>query len=341
MKSDVCGLLFCAAIVGLTVPASADVIILKNGDHITGKIVSAEGGKVTFKPDFAKTTTVTITQSDIATFTTSDSTLLKLTDGTMINQRVEEGPPGQVRTAPAGAIAPQPVEIARIAKINPSTDWTGSVGLNGMYSHANTSSLAVGFSADTTRRTDDDRITASAAYNYGEDKVDKVTTTSTNNWLAQAKYDYFLSKTWYAYGGSRFEGDEVNFLTLRVTPGVGVGYQWIDEDDFHLNTDFGIAWIYEDYRTNPKATEDFALSLGYHIDRSWDNDRVKLFHDLTILPSVEDTDKFLVQTDAGIRAMLTASMYSEIKLNLIYDNKPAPGSRNTTSQLLIGFGLTY
>src|SRR6202012_167868 len=96
--------------------AAADVIILKNGDRMTGKINSAEGGKVVFTPDFAKPTTVTIAQSDIATFTTSEPTLLKLTDGTMINQAVDKGPEGQVRTAPGGTLAPQPVAIDQIVK---------------------------------------------------------------------------------------------------------------------------------------------------------------------------------------------------------------------------------
>ena len=34
-------------------------------------------------------------------------------------------------------------------------------------------------------------------------------------------------------------------------------------------------------------------------------------------------------------------MFSELKFNLTYDNKPAPATRNTTTQVLIGFGLTY
>jgi putative salt-induced outer membrane protein YdiY len=326
---------------GVAGSASADVIYLKNGDHITGKIQSAEGGKVTFAPDFASDTTVTISQSDIATFTTSGPTLLKLTDGTMIHQPVEQGPPGQVKTAPGGPLAPQPVAIASIEKINPSTAWTGSVSLNGLYSHSATTDLTLGVAADGTRRTDDDRIIAAAAFNYGQQKVDNITTTSANNWIAKAEYDYFLTKAWYAYGSTDFGGDDVNFLTLRFTPSVGAGYQWIDEPDFHFSTLAGVAWIYEDYRTNPGPTETFGLKIGYHIDKSWDSDRIKVFHDLAILPGLTDTDQFLVQADAGIRASLTKSMYSQASFNVTYDNKPAPGTRNTTTQFLIGFGLTY
>ena len=112
----------CAILALAATAARADTIFLKNGDRITGKIVTADAGKVTITPDFDTSAKITIAQSDIATFASTTPVVLKLKDGTMLNQKIEQGAPGQVRTAAGGAIAPQPVQLADVAKINLTYD---------------------------------------------------------------------------------------------------------------------------------------------------------------------------------------------------------------------------
>lgn len=334
--------LLAATLLGaLPASALADQVFLKNGDRISGSIVSASGGKVVVAPDFAPKSKITLAQDDIASFTSPKPILLKLADGTMINQPVERGPDGTVSTAPGGSIAPQPVKIAAVSEINPSTAWSGSVGVNGAYSQSASKSAQLGISADGTKRTDDDRITASAGYFYGEQTQNGVGSVNTNNWNVAGKYDYFISKTWYAYANAKAEGDHVNFLSLRLTPGLGAGYQWIERDDFHLNTEAGASWVYADYSNESAAQKNVAVRLAYHVDKSWDGERYKVFHDLEVLPTVDDIQRFLVNGDAGIRTQLWASMYSELKASVGYDNRPAQGAKAWTSQMTVGVGLTY
>lgn len=343
MNKSICRVLPLALLTALVqiAAAKADVVYLKNGDHITGKIVSAESDKVVITPDFSKSTNLCVAISDIATFTTAEPIILKLKDGTVINQAVQKGKDGEVKTAPGGTLVTQPVALAKIDKINPNTSWTGAVGVNGMYQHSNATTTTLGMSADGVRRTDNDRITANGAYNFGTQKVNGVTTVSSSNWNAEGAYDYFISKTWYSYADMKFGADHVNHLSLRFTPSLGAGYQWVDQADLHFNTEGGLAYIYQDYSTSPKATKDIALRLAYHADKSFDSDRIKLFHDLAFLPSVQNSNVFLVQTDAGVRIALLKSMYSEAKVNINYDNNPPSGTRNTTTQFLMGLGLTY
>ena len=326
-------------------PSLADEVLLKNGDHITGKIVSATGGKLVVAPDFAKGTTITLSQDDIATFSSPGPITLKLQDGTVSNQPVAKAESGAVQIAPGGTLAPQAVSVAQIKDINPTVPhpvWTGSASLNGLYARSDTDTLTVGVAADGTRTTDQDRLTFGGAYNYGRQKTGAgLSTTNANNWFAQAKYDYFITPKFYGYGLARFEADKVNFLDLRAAPGAGVGYQWIARDNFHFSTDAGLSWIYEDYSTKPKSESNLDIRLAYHLDRAWDQGRVKLFHNLAVFPSIEDTSKFLAQADAGVRVSLMGNMYSELKANVTYDNKPAPGARETTSQVLIGVGISY
>lgn len=330
-----------AALAGfVATAASADEIVLKNGDRLTGKVVSAEGGAIVFTPAVSPGSSLSIPTSEVATFSTSEPIVVRFKDGGEAHRQIEQGPAGQIKVADGGSVGGA-VAVADIDKINPPpVAWHGSIGLNGIYSDGATSSQQFGVTVDGVRRTDRDRLSLAAAYSYGRQSADNVTTTNTNNWLAQAKYDYFISPKWYAYGNIGAAGDRVNFLRLRFTPGVGAGYQWIDTGTLHFNTEIGGSWLYEDYSTLPEATDSFAVRAAYHVDKTWDAGRVGVFHDLELIPSLQD-GKFLVNTDAGVRFALTESMYSDFKANLTYDNDPAPGAQSTTTALRIGVGMSY
>jgi hypothetical protein len=267
---------------------------------------------------------------------------VKFKDGTTGARTVQQGPPGQVVVASAGQAAGQTIALADIDQINPpKVAWHGTVGVNGLYSHSTTTSEEVGFTFDGVRRADKNRITVDLAYSYGRQSVDGVSTTNTNNGSAMAKYDAFFSPKWYGYADVTAARDEVNFLKLRVTPGLGGGHQWVDRGDFHLNTEGGLSWVYEDYSTKAHTTDELALRLAYHVDRAWQAGRFSVFHDMEFIPSVQSTREFLLNTDAGIKVALTKAMYSSLTGKLTYDNDPAPGSEKTTTEVRIGVGLTY
>jgi hypothetical protein len=329
-----------SAACALATAASADVVVMKNGDRITGAIVSADGGKLVVTPDLDKSSKLSLSMADVATFSTTGPVALKLKDGSVINQPVAQGAPGEV--VPAAVAGP--VQLADVTMINPppppTPKWTGSLGVNGMYAHASTSTATAGIAVAATRTSTDDRIILGAAYNYGVQKADGLSTTNANNWFLSAEYDRFFSKQLFGYVSERTEADRVNFLTLRLTPGAGVGYQWINQSDFHVSAQAGVAWLYEDYRTNPAATERVAAHLGYHIDKSWDGGRLTAFHDLTVLPAFSGGE-VLVQGDAGLRMQLTKRMFSQLTVNATYDNQPAPGATDLTTQFLVGVGASF
>lgn len=317
--------------------ASADVVMLKNGDRITGTVVSAAGGKLVVTPDVDKADKLTISLGDVATFSTARPVKLRLKDGSVINQPVAQGAPGEV--VPAAVAGP--VQLADVTAINPPPPtWTGSVALNGMYAHAVTDTATLGVAASGSHIGPDDKILLSGAYNYGVTKTDGISTTSANNWFISGEYDRFFAPKVFGYVSERTEADTVNFLALRLTPSAGVGYQWVSRPDMHFSLEGGLAWIYEDYRTGPDATETLAARVGYHVDRSWDAGRLSVFHDLTVTPGFSGGE-FLVQGDAGVRMQLTRKMFSSITLNATYDDHPAPGAEDLTTQLLLGVGYSF
>src|SRR5258708_5550433 len=84
--------------------SSADEVIFKNGDRLTGTIESREGGKLVIKTAVAGKVTVDV--KDVKTMASDRPISLKLKDGTVVHQKVDAGPDGQVALAPGGALQP-------------------------------------------------------------------------------------------------------------------------------------------------------------------------------------------------------------------------------------------
>lgn len=322
--------------------AQADTIKLKNGDVITGKVISATGGNLIVAPAFASGTEIKIPQEKVATFATDKPIVLELNDGTVMNQALDVAEAGNVKTKAGGTLVPQKIALQLVKKINPEpVQWHGAVGVNGMIANSTSKTTTLGISANGVRRTDKDRIKLAAAYNFGEQESNGVKSTTANNWDASGSYDYFITKKWYTYLGAQFGGNKVNNLDLRFVPSVGMGYQWIDEPDFHFSTEAGLSWIYQDYSTNPSPTKEWALRFAYHVDKTLHDDRIFLFHNLAYMPSVKDFGAYLLQTDAGMRVALSKNMFTDLKMNLTYDSDAAKSAEKTSSQVLLGVGYSY
>jgi putative salt-induced outer membrane protein YdiY len=320
-------------------PVLADEVIFRNGDKLSGKIVSAGDGKLTIKTAVAGTVEVEL--EDVKTFASDGPVSIKLKDGTIIRQPVAAAEqPGEVAVQ-AGAVAAQNVAITSIKSINQKETWTGSVVAGALITRGNSNTEAFNVSADATRRTDNDRLNLNGQYLFGrqEDPTTGVKSTSTDNWRLGAKYDYFFTEKFYAFGSFGVEKDRIANLDLRLTPAIGVGYQWIERKDFNFFTEAGLAYVYEDYE-GEEANENISLKLAYHVDKKL-SEGVRVFHNLAFYPSLENISDYYLLTDAGIRADLTESFFTEFKVELKYDSSPAEDSSRSDLRYILGVGWNF
>jgi hypothetical protein len=143
-------------------PAVADEVIFLNGDRLTGKIISATGGKLILKTDAAGE--ITIDLSKVKTFSTDEPIMVKLGDKAPLPTNVGPGAEGQVQAeTPPGAGA-QAVPITDISAIVPPPAWHGSLALNGLLTTGNSEAEQLGFTAALGKRWESDRLTFGATY---------------------------------------------------------------------------------------------------------------------------------------------------------------------------------
>lgn len=331
-----------AAVIALAVASTAiaDEVRFKNGDRLTGTVLSAEGGKLKVKTAVAGE--VVVDMADVATFTTDAPVEVRTKSGDVINApAAAAATQGAVSVAKAGGPA-QDVALDDVKYVNFDQAWSGAIIGNALFARGNTYADQAGLAFDATRRTLDDRWTFNGAYNFGRQKDpatgDKIT--SVDNWFAAGKYDYFFTEKFYGYGSFRYDKDRIADLDRRLTPSVGVGYQWFEEADFKFNTEAGIAYINEKFESGD-TNDALSLRLAYHLSKDLWDDKVTLFHNLEYFPSLEGLDDYLILTDAGVRTALTPKMFMEYKVELRYDATPAPGLDRKDYRHIVGVGWRF
>jgi len=346
-------------VLGCSVITQADVVVFKNGDKLTGKVVKMEGGKLTFKADLAGE--ITLDLANIQTFSTDEPAQFHLQDGTVLKSKVLPAEAGKVTLAKTELVLAQTLPFSAVKAINPPVkppvNWSGSVTVGLTSTHGNTFQESANISGNVTRRTAQDRLKAYSTYlasrTRDDDTGDKVTTEE--SFTLGSKYDYFLSKKWYTFLNADYKKDHISDLDYRVIAGGGMGYQWIEEDKLKFSTDAGVSELCEKY-TKRKAvplamrpprweeeitkSDEFSLQLGYALE--WIiNEKFSFYHNMRYYPSFGSLSDYFLTTDAELRAEITKSMFGSLKAILDYDSTPGEGVGTTDTKYILGVGWKF
>jgi putative salt-induced outer membrane protein YdiY len=157
--------------------------------------------------------------------------------------------------------------------------------------------------------------------------------------MAFGKYDYFSTPKVYTYAIMKGEHDRIADLNYRLSPGVGIGYQWVERPDFNFFTEVGYSYVYEDYISGGQ-NQACSLRFAYHVDKKF-TDVWSVFHNFEILPAIDDPSEYNLTTDAGVRAAFTAAFFTEFRVEWKRDSEPAPGADKNDLRYILGVGWKF
>jgi putative salt-induced outer membrane protein YdiY len=157
--------------------------------------------------------------------------------------------------------------------------------------------------------------------------------------LGKAEYNYFFTPKFYGYANVEAEHDVIAGINLRLAPGVGAGYQWVEKPDFSFRTEAGGAYLYRKY-SHDGETSSAAARIAYHLKVKF-NEKVSGFHDFEYLPGLDRIDNYYFDTQAGIRANITDKFFTEFKVDYRYDSRPAPGRLSNDIRYILGVGWAF
>ena len=121
--------------------------------------------------------------------------------------------------------------------------------------------------------------------------------------------------------------------------GSAIGRQFWDQESGALSAETGLLWVseeFEDQSSDNRLTWSWAADYRQMITPS-----LELFHSHSLRVSVSDLDDSELRADLGLKAPLIQDIFTELKLEWIYDNQPVEGTEPSDTQLTIGVSYSW
>ena len=327
-----------------TAQTNPGTIVLKNGDRITGSVLSIADGKATI--DTAAAGKIQIGASEIASIEGDKAIHLATGDGERLEGRIAGLEDGNLRIETASGA--RTIALGDLVSFRPPIEWTGNVALGGVLSAGNTERRAANAQTQVVRRTDDNRLTGRATWDYGEQQT-RDSAGVLGDWeLAQRrtfgslKFDHFLEGSLYAWSQGTAENDRLSNLKLRTTAGAGAGYMLIDETDLMLQGEAGISYVDEDRSYAGPGNNSYSTAARLALSLRWDlTPDTQVLQDAEFYPNVETLYDTYFRVDTRMRTSLTNQMFAQLQYIVDYDNTPSPGNERADHRLIVSLGWGF
>ncbi|MGB8325765.1 MAG: DUF481 domain-containing protein, partial [Candidatus Acidiferrum sp.] len=237
--------------------AYADQVTLKNGDRLSGAIVTGDGKTLLIKTEFAGD--VTIQWDAITAIDSSGNLNLTLKDGKRLSGKivttdgkfvVAGAPPEAAGTTKDTIVAVRndaeqksyDIEAEKTAHPKFTYFWGGLFDTGLALTRGNSATVSYTLSAKAVRETPKDKLTLYSTYIYANDDTLPPSRTTANALRAGARFDYNLSPRTFVFGLADFETNELQHLSLRNVFGGGFGYHVIKTDNTVFDVFGGITY---------------------------------------------------------------------------------------------------
>jgi putative salt-induced outer membrane protein YdiY len=318
--------------------AEADEVRLKNGDRITGQVVTMEEDRLVLKTGYAGE--ITIQWDQVGSMVTDTPVEVSFQDETTAVGTTRPAKDGGMRLNAVDTAEVIPFQLGDVKSINPKPAKKGmeikaDANLGLKYERGNTDKDTLHLDGSFSARKGDNRYSAKADVN--REKASGVITE--NNWLALVKYDRFLSEKMYWFTTASFEHDEFKSLNLRTTLATGAGRQVIESALTNLLVELGLAYVIEDFE---EEDNDYtALRWALNFDRYVVSDKIQFFHWDELFWSLEDTGNAILRTQTGFRFPLYGNFKWTIRYDFDLDTDPDPGTEEEDQRFIFTVGYEY
>jgi hypothetical protein len=313
--------------------AGADEVWLKNGDHITGKVVSLEGGTMLFSTSYAGD--LAIRWEEVVNLKTEEPVKVVLGHDTAIHGQVLPGEKGKIMVDDASLAGPVTMNLSDMRLINPEPTMriTLRANLGASFAMGNTEKEDIYTDIEFVSRTTQNRYTIGGLYRSAESEGMK----TEEKTLGFMKYDHFFSEKWYGYANTSAEKDKFKDLDLRYNLGLGAGYQFIESKPTNLSFEGGLSYVYENYIV-AEAAGFLAGRWAMRFDHFLLPDVIQYFLYHTGLQSLDHSQDLVLFTQTGFRIPFFKNLNFTGQLNWDYDKSPAEGARENDYTYIFTIG---
>lgn len=315
--------------------AAGDVLVLKNGDRITGTIKQIWDDEVAIEPEYSDEFTVDL---DVIEYIESERDFeLEFYDGRKVRATFPGAGDGNQQLM---AIDEQqePIALADILELDEPAkdfDWESHIDFSATLNSGNTDSRTTQLRADSKIEIPDHRhfmeLTSS------REELDGVTTQDRN--LLKYNYNWMFNDPWFFAANASYERDPIIELDSRFIVSGGLGRDIFNTPRHLLSIQLGLGAQSEKIGGIQDENSVAVWSLRYRQD-IFSGD-LELFHNHSIVENLEGRDNTSYKTSTGLRYEITDLLYANVTLNYDYETDPVDLAKNEDLALLIGVGAEF
>jgi len=303
--------------------AKTDVVVLANGDRITGEFKKIQRGQLHWSTDSMGT--VYIEWKDVVSLDSKFRLQAELSSGVRYDGYARPtDEPGRIRLV-EDPNAEEGVElmmdrVVRVARLDEGSILDRYDGY-------------IGFGYDYTNASDIKKLTAQAGirarrtkYAWTLDTSVRVTDTGDEPPSKRASFsggiDRFMLDRWFRRYLFDLESNDELGLDLRTTVGAGLGRYLVQSNEYEWSTVAGLALTREQFQER-STEENVELLLG--TDFSWyvyDYPKTDVYTSLYVLPSLTQSGRYRAQSDIRARRELVSDLFLELNFYGSYDSDP-------------------
>ena len=321
--------------------ASADVLVLKNGDRITGEIKRIWDNEVTIEPEYADEFEVDLPMVD---HIESDREFeIDLNDGTSViatfSGQSEDGQ--QIITTPIESIELRLADVLELDEPEEFYDWESHVDLSSTINKGNTDSSNSRLRADGMFKHGDHRHRGEVTF-FREEQND---ITSQEQDRFTYNYNWLFNDPWFFTAGLNYERDPIVQLDSRVIVSAGIGHDIWNTPRKFLTVQLGAGYQNEDIAQESTDSSVAVWDLRFRHD--FIGDDMEVFHNHTIRSNLSGRTNTSYRTSTGVSYEITDLLYASVSLDYDYDTNPAEPAdpaqtvENDDLALMFGLGLEF
>jgi len=337
---------------------SADQVVLKNGDTITGAIVKKDGAKLTIKSEFLGE--VSMPWTAVKSLKSDTDLTVVLPGGESVLGKINtSGDKLEVVTSTATKSAP----LADVGAVRNAAEqhtfehlqhpgflelWTGTydLGLGLARGNAHTETLTNAFNA--TRITRRDKITVTFNEIYATARVNtalpsgaEISTTNTTASAVRGSWTYNrdITPRFFISTLNGYEHDRFQDLTLRFVAGGGFGVNAIKTDNTNLSFTGGGDYEHESF-TNNLSRNSGEANFGDDFLHKFTS-TTNVTQSFRFFPNLTFTGQYRVNFDVSIVTAVKKWLGWHVTASDRFISNPVFGNQRNDLLLSTGFRLSF
>jgi len=323
----------------LSVPqAYADQIVLKNGDRLTGKVISKTPAGLMFDTDY--TEPIRIDWQMVESIRTDEmvKVLVRGRNG-ILETRLHFARPAVADLDDTPEVHELP--LSKIVYLNPTpsqsglgTEYYGRLNLSGSADYGNSDKTQLSAEGELRGLAKGSRFTT----RLRTERRTQKNSTTVSNWQIDGDRDWFIDNRRFFYARTFARHDRIRDLSLRFTLGGGYGKQLINNDRTSLSLQGGLDYMRE-RRYDADSERYYAFGWGVRF-RHWLPQRIaEFFHEEDGYISTRDVKDVTLRTRTGLRVPIAAQLSMQLQALLDWEGRPAEDQKPT--DLTMQLGINY